>query len=57
MKALVYEGPRKVSVKEVPDPKIERPTDALVQIVCTNICGSDLHIYEGRTGAWADGRP
>jgi len=49
MKAVVYEGPRKVTVKEVPDAKIERPTDVLVQITSTNICGSDLHMYEGRT--------
>ena len=49
MKALVYEGPRKVSVKEVPDARIERPTDAVVRIRSTNICGSDLHMYEGRT--------
>ena len=49
MKALVYDGPRKVSIHDVPDPKIERPTDALVRITTTNICGSDLHMYEGRT--------
>lgn len=49
MKALVYEGTRKVSVKDVPDAKIERPTDVLVKITSTNICGSDLHMYEGRT--------
>lgn len=49
MKALVYEGPRKVTVKEMPDAKIERPTDVLVKITTTNICGSDLHMYEGRT--------
>jgi threonine dehydrogenase-like Zn-dependent dehydrogenase len=49
MKALVYEGPRKVRVKDVPDAKIERPTDVLVKITSTNICGSDLHMYEGRT--------
>ena len=49
MKALVYEGPRKVTVKEMPDAKIEKPTDVLVQITTTNICGSDLHMYEGRT--------
>jgi threonine dehydrogenase-like Zn-dependent dehydrogenase len=49
MKALVYGGPRRVEVKQVPDPKIERPTDALVRITSTNICGSDLHMYEGRT--------
>jgi threonine dehydrogenase-like Zn-dependent dehydrogenase len=49
MKALVYEGPRDVVVKNVPDAKIERPTDVLVKITSTNICGSDLHMYEGRT--------
>ena len=50
MKALVYMGPRDVQVKEVPDAKIERPTDVLVKITSTNICGSDLHMYDGRTG-------
>jgi threonine dehydrogenase-like Zn-dependent dehydrogenase len=49
MKALVYDGPRDVKVKQVPDAKIERPTDVLVKILMTNICGSDLHMYEGRT--------
>lgn len=49
MKALVYNGPRDVSVIEVPDAKIERSTDVLVKITTTNICGSDLHMYEGRT--------
>jgi glutathione-independent formaldehyde dehydrogenase len=49
MKAVVYEGPRKVSVKDVPDARIEEPTDLLVRITTTNICGSDLHMYEGRT--------
>lgn len=49
MKALVYNGPRNVSVDNVDDARIERPTDVLVQIVVTNICGSDLHMYEGRT--------
>ena len=49
MKALVYRGPRDVRVEDVPDPKIEWPTDVLVRITSTNICGSDLHMYEGRT--------
>jgi glutathione-independent formaldehyde dehydrogenase len=49
MRALVYHGPKNVSVDEVPDARIERPTDALVRITTTNICGSDLHMYEGRT--------
>lgn len=49
MKAVVYQGPRDVAVTDVPDAKIERPTDVLVKITTTNICGSDLHMYEGRT--------
>ena len=49
MKALVYQGTRDVRVMEMPDAKIERPTDVLVRITATNICGSDLHMYEGRT--------
>lgn len=49
MKAVIYEGPHKVSVSKVPDAKIEKPTDAVVRMTTTNICGSDLHMYEGRT--------
>jgi len=49
MKAIVYNGPFDVSVKEVPDAKIEEATDVLVKITTTNICGSDLHMYQGRT--------
>jgi threonine dehydrogenase-like Zn-dependent dehydrogenase len=49
MKAVVYHGPRQVSVDDVPDARIEKPTDVLVWITSTNICGSDLHMYEGRT--------
>lgn len=49
MKALVYNGPRDVQVKDMPDAKLEKPTDVLVRVSTTNICGSDLHMYEGRT--------
>jgi threonine dehydrogenase-like Zn-dependent dehydrogenase len=49
MKAVVYNGPRDVVVKDVPDAQIAYPTDVLVRITSTNICGSDLHMYEGRT--------
>jgi glutathione-independent formaldehyde dehydrogenase len=49
MKAVVYNGPRDVVVKDMPDPQIAYPTDVLVRITSTNICGSDLHMYEGRT--------
>ncbi|MFC7205619.1 alcohol dehydrogenase catalytic domain-containing protein [Comamonas endophytica] len=49
MKAVVYRGPNQVAVEDVPDPKSKRSTAAIVKITCTNICGSDLHMYEGRT--------
>ncbi|GEK21119.1 glutathione-independent formaldehyde dehydrogenase [Cellulomonas xylanilytica] len=49
MRAVVYNGPRDVTVTEVPDPRIQEPTDVIVRITTTNICGSDLHMYEGRT--------
>ena len=49
MKALVYNGPRDVQVRTMPDAEIECHTDVLVKITSTNICGSDLHMYEGRT--------
>ncbi|MGI3779324.1 MAG: zinc-dependent alcohol dehydrogenase [Janthinobacterium lividum] len=46
MRAVTWQGKRKVSVEEVPDPRIELPTDAIIKITSTNICGSDLHLYE-----------
>ena len=46
MRAIIYNGPFNVTVKNVPDAKIERPGDALIRITTTNICGSDLHMYE-----------
>ena len=46
MKAVTWQGKRKVSVDTVPDPIIEQPTDAIIKITSTNICGSDLHLYE-----------
>ena len=46
MKALTWQGKRKVSVEQVPDPRIQEPTDAIVRITSTAICGSDLHLYE-----------
>jgi threonine dehydrogenase-like Zn-dependent dehydrogenase len=49
MKAVVYQGPGDVAVADVPDARIEDPNDILVRITTTNICGSDLHMYEGRT--------
>jgi len=46
MRALTYQGKRSVSVETVPDPTIIEPTDAIVRITSSAICGSDLHLYE-----------
>jgi threonine dehydrogenase-like Zn-dependent dehydrogenase len=46
VKAVTWQGKRNVRVEEVPDPKIQEPTDAIVRITSTAICGSDLHLYE-----------
>lgn len=46
MKAVTWQGRRSLSVIEVPDPRIEEPTDVLVRITSSAICGSDLHLYE-----------
>ncbi|NED99340.1 zinc-dependent alcohol dehydrogenase [Phytoactinopolyspora halotolerans] len=46
MKALTWHGKRDVRVENVPDPRIEEPTDAIVDVTTTAICGSDLHLYE-----------
>jgi glutathione-independent formaldehyde dehydrogenase len=51
MRAVVYRKPFEVAVEEVPDPRIEQPNDVIVRITSTCICGSDLHMYEGRTAA------
>jgi len=48
MKAVVYKGPYEIAVEDVPEPKIEQPLDAIIRITTANICGSDLHPYEGR---------
>src|SRR3954452_20731964 len=46
MKAVTFHGKRDLRVDDVPDPAIEEPTDAIVRITSTAICGSDLHLYE-----------
>jgi threonine dehydrogenase-like Zn-dependent dehydrogenase len=46
MKAVTWHGVEDVRVEEVPDPTIEQPTDAIVRITSTAICGSDLHLYK-----------
>lgn len=55
MKAVRWYGKRDVRVEDVPDPKVEEATDAVVRITSTNICGSDLHLYEVITGLMAEG--
>ncbi|MGW5261725.1 zinc-dependent alcohol dehydrogenase [Microbispora sp. NPDC004025] len=46
MKAVTWHGKRDVRVDEVPDPAIKEPTDAIIRVTTTAICGSDLHLYE-----------
>jgi threonine dehydrogenase-like Zn-dependent dehydrogenase len=46
MRALTWQGTGKVSVETVPDPKIQEPTDAVVRMTSTALCGSDLHLYD-----------
>ncbi len=56
MKALVYHGPGKKTWEDVPDPKIQAPSDAIVRVDTTTICGTDLHILKGDVPAVTDGR-
>src|ERR1041384_6222814 len=46
MKALTFHGKRDVRIDNVPDPTIEEPTDAIIRVTSTGLCGSDLHLYE-----------
>lgn len=56
MKALVYHGAGKMAWEEKPKPKIELPTDAVIKITKTTICGTDLHIMKGDVPEVTDGR-
>ena len=56
MKAFVYGGPGKMSLEERPKPEIQAPGDAIVKIVKTTICGTDLHILKGDVATCAPGR-
>ncbi len=53
MKAVVYKEPFSVAVEEVEKPRVQHPNDVVVRVTSTAICGSDLHMYEGRTAAEA----
>ncbi|MGW1514859.1 alcohol dehydrogenase catalytic domain-containing protein [Streptomyces sp. NPDC002394] len=46
MKAVTWQGRRKIEVATVPDPRITDPTDAVIEVTTTGLCGSDLHLYE-----------
>jgi alcohol dehydrogenase len=56
MKALVYHGPGKKAWEDVPDASIQDPTDVVVRVDTTTICGTDLHILQGDVAAVTDGR-
>jgi alcohol dehydrogenase len=56
MKALVYHGPGEKAWEEVPDPVLQQPTDVIVRIDTTTICGTDLHILKGDVPAVTPGR-
>jgi alcohol dehydrogenase len=56
MKALVYHAPGEKSWQDMPEPQIQRPTDAIVRIDTTTICGTDLHIMKGDVPAVTPGR-
>ena len=48
MRAICFDGVQRVSLREIPDPRIESATDAIVQVEMAGLCGSDLHVYHGR---------
>lgn len=56
MKALVYHGPGKKAWEQVPDAVIQEPTDVVVRVDTTTICGTDLHILQGDVAAVTEGR-
>jgi alcohol dehydrogenase len=56
MKALVHQGAGSISVEERPRPKLEQPGDAVVKMVKTTICGTDLHIVKGDVPTCVPGR-
>ena len=51
MQAVVYQGPHEVAVEDVEEPELQHPNDVVIDITTSCICGSDLHMYEGRTDA------
>jgi threonine dehydrogenase-like Zn-dependent dehydrogenase len=55
MKAVTWQGKRNVSVETVPDPKVMEPTDMIMRVTSTGLCGSDLHLYEVFTPFMTEG--
>jgi threonine dehydrogenase-like Zn-dependent dehydrogenase len=55
VRALVYGGPGDIRLEERPRPQLQAPTDAIVRVTTTAVCGSDLHIYHGRVPTIAPG--
>ncbi|MFE9444197.1 zinc-dependent alcohol dehydrogenase [Streptomyces sp. NPDC006602] len=55
MKAVTWQGKRDVRVENVPDPTIQEPTDAVIRVTSTGLCGSDLHLYEVLTAFMTPG--
>ena len=56
MKALVYEGPGKITLADKPKPVLQAPGDAVVRVTLTTICGTDLHIIKGDVPTCEAGR-
>ena len=55
MRALTWHDEEDVRVDDVPDPEIEEPTDAIIDVTATAICGSDLHLYDGYMPSMQEG--
>ncbi|MBN0048603.1 glutathione-dependent formaldehyde dehydrogenase [Streptomyces actuosus] len=55
MRAVTWQGRRDVRVENVPDPRIEEPTDAVIRVTSSGLCGSDLHLYEVLTAFMTPG--
>ena len=51
MRAVVFKAPRELAVEDVPDARVERDDDVVVRVTSSALCGTDLHMYDGRTGA------
>jgi glutathione-independent formaldehyde dehydrogenase len=51
VKAVVFVDTRSIKVEEVPDATVEEPSDVVIRVTSSAICGTDLHMYDGRTGA------